>query len=137
MEQRRQPCSWKANGKDKPLHISIIKQRNDQSPQNDALGAVSDERKDDDDDYDDDDLVPLSQFQEKTSAISCDKTSIYDLQDQSKKRFQSQEIESSNINLQDEDDISLIVRAKLRSLLIVKTYSTKMNVNHIMQAIKN
>ena len=74
MEQRRQPYSWKANGKDKPLHIGVIKQRNDQSPQNDALGAVSDERKDDDgDDYDDDDLVPLSQFQEKTSAISYDK----------------------------------------------------------------
>ena len=46
-------------------------------------------------------------FRRKTSAISCDKTSIYDLQDQSKKRSQSQEIESSNINLKDEDDISL------------------------------
>ena len=71
----------KLKAKDKPLHISVIKQRNDQSPQDDALGADSDIRKDD---YDDDDTVPLSQFQEKTSAISCDKTSIYDLQDQSK-----------------------------------------------------
>ena len=75
---------------------------NDQSPQDDAFGTVSD-----DDDNDDDGLVPLSQFQEETSAISCFKTSIYDLQDQSKKRSQSQEIESSNINLKDEDDISL------------------------------
>ena len=66
------------------LFTCVIKQRNDQFPQDDALGADSDERKDDDDDDDDDDLVPLSQFQEKTSATSCDKTSIYDLQDQSK-----------------------------------------------------
>ena len=75
--------------KDKPLPISVIKQRNDQSSQEDALGAVSDERKDDDDDDDYDDLIALPQFQEKTSAISCDKTSIYNLQDQSKKRSQS------------------------------------------------
>ena len=66
----------KLKRKDKPLHISVIKQRNDQSPQDDALGAVSDERKDDVDDDDDNDLVPSSRFQEKTSAISCDKIKV-------------------------------------------------------------
>ena len=48
---------------DKPLQVTVINWWNDQSPQDNKLGTISDERKDNDEDHDD--LVPLSQFQGK------------------------------------------------------------------------
>ena len=116
----------KLKGKGKPPHSSVIKQRKDQAPQDDTFNTISDERKDDhDDDDDDDDLVPLSQFQEKASATFRDNTSISNSKDRSKTCSRSQEIQSSNSDLEDEDDISL---ADLRSK--AQVFNNSSNLQH-------
>ena len=49
-DEEDSPVLGKLKSKDKPLHSSVIKQRNDQSPQDNTLATISDGRKDDDDD---------------------------------------------------------------------------------------